>query len=81
MVLSQSKLAKAASNSWANRNPRLMFLWSPKVSSPNKTSIRSAVSVHPSRVTDRRPRYGNIDRYGPHFIYWMRPKTGGRRPL
>jgi len=51
----QSNLVKAALILWGNLGltPNTMFLRSPRVSTPSRTSIRSAVFAEQSRVTDR----------------------------
>jgi len=48
-----------------------MLLGSPRVSTSDMTSVRSAVYAQRSRMTDRRPRYGIVDRNSPHpFSVW-----------
>jgi len=51
----QSNLAKAASNLWGKMGlpSNTMFLGSPRVSTPSRTSIRSAVIAQRSRVKPR----------------------------
>jgi len=56
-----------------------MFLGSPVVSSPNRTSIRLAVFAQHSRVTDKPTdtlRYWIIGRNSLHLMHSMWPNNG-----
>jgi len=66
-------MAKAASNPRGKAGIRFIAVLhgSTRVSAPNGISIRSYVFVQ----TDRRQRYGIIDRNSPHVIISMQPKN------